>query len=109
MYYETLRIGSKYSINRNCDSLTIVRIMDGHFEKIRLSKDGYVNITISKMGLRFHYPPHLATVMIGEISDIIEYESKRYLRDSMLIERINSIIYELIRYYESLQDKPQYV
>ncbi len=103
MYYETMRIGSKYSINRSEDSLTIVRIMDGYFEKIHINKDGYINITISKMGLRFHYPQHLTTLMIGEVSEIIEYENKRYMRDSMLIERINRIMYDLIRYYESIQ------
>ncbi len=103
MYYETMRIGSKYSINRSEDSLTIVRMVDGYFEKIHMSKDGYVNITVSKMGLRFYYPQHLTTLMIGEISEIIEYESKRYVRDSMLIERINRIMYDLIKYYESIQ------
>jgi|LJSS01.1.fsa_nt_gb hypothetical protein len=104
MYYETMRIGSKYSINRSEDSLTIVRMVDGYFEKIHINKDGYVNITVSKMGLRFYYPQHLTALMIGEVSEIIEYESKRYVRDSMLIERINRIMYDLIKYYESIQD-----
>jgi hypothetical protein len=43
---------------------------------------------------------------IGEISEILEYEGKRYMRDSMLIERINRMLYDLIKYYHT--NNPSY-
>ena len=102
MYYETLRISSKYSISINYDSLNIIRIIDSCFEKITIHRsDGYVHIIMGNINLKFHYPPHLATLMIGRIIEIIEYEKKRSLRDTMLIEEINNIIYEFVKYYYS--------
>ncbi|MFN4336394.1 MAG: hypothetical protein ACK4FV_02290 [Candidatus Nitrosocaldus sp.] len=106
MYYETMRIGSKYSISKGEDSVTIVRMMSDYFEKVYINKDGYVNITMNRFSVRFSYPKHLSMVNIGEISEILEYEGKRYMRDSLLIERINRMMYDLIKYYHT--NNPNY-
>lgn len=106
MYYETMRIGSKYSISKGEDSITIVRMMHDYFEKVYINKDGYVNVTMNRFSVRFSYPRHLSMISIGEISEILEYEGKRYMRDSMLIERINRMLYDLIKYYHT--NNPNY-